>query len=74
MKAAARMVMLHLVYWLRRWQLAHAREFRFGIERTIVFERLRAEVMVAESEVAERRAYAAIVAARADRRIPAEAV
>ncbi len=61
-----RILWLHLVYWYRRWQVLHARDFRAGLEETIIRERIRARVMVEESEITERRAYAAIVAARAD--------
>lgn len=74
MKAVARILWLHLVYQFRRWEHAHAREFRHGLEQTIARERVRAQNAVEDAEIVERRAYAAIVAARADRRIPVDAV
>lgn len=73
MKDVLRFAWLHLVHAFRRWQLAHAREFRGGLEETIAHERARARRLVEESELQERRAYALIVAARSDqRRIPAD--
>lgn len=68
-----RVLWLHLIYAYRRWDHAHARQFRFGLEETIIRERIRARAAVEQAEVAERRAYAAIVAARADRQIEAQA-
>lgn len=72
MKEVLKFAWLHVLLWLRKWDLAQAREFRAGLETTIANERVRARRWVEHAELTERRAYAAIVAARADRRIPSE--
>lgn len=60
------------IKWLyRRWELAHAREFRSGLEITIANERKRAQLAVERAELMERRAEMEIIAARADERAPA---
>ena len=63
------MIRLYLkrLYW--RYMLKHAKAFRESLEQTIAHERERAQRAVDHAEVMERRAYAAIVAWRADRRI-----
>lgn len=69
MKEVIRFAWLHALMWFRAWDLASAREFRSGLETTIAKERIRAKDWVEHAELMERRAYAAIVAARADQRI-----
>lgn len=71
MKDVLKLLRLHLMLALRKWQLGHAREFRAGLETTIARERVRAQRGVEYAELMERRAEMAIIAARADKRIPA---
>lgn len=58
---------LRRLYWA--WMLAEARQFRAGLERTIVRERERAKCWVEQAELMERRAEMAIIADRATRGI-----
>lgn len=69
MKEILQLLWLHVNLARRRWELAHAREFRFSLETTIANERERARRLVEISELQERRAYIAIVAHRANKRI-----
>lgn len=73
MKELLKLIWLTVVLAFRRWQLSHARQFRAGLEVTIVKERIRAQEGVDHAEYMERQAVMAIVASRADKRIPENA-
>lgn len=62
---------LRLKWLYRKWDLAHARQFRSGLEVTIAHERVRAQLAVEHAELMERRAEMEIIAARADERAAA---
>ncbi len=72
MKEILRLLWLNLVLLRRRWELAHAREFRSRLEVTIANERARAKYLLEQSETACAAAEMDIVAFRADKRITSE--